>query len=57
MSRSPGPPRWRSGLGVGPCGLLAFTLPVVSVLGGVALLAAGSARWLATRRTRDHQQP
>jgi len=44
-------PRWLAGLGVGLCVLLAVTLPLLSVLGGAALLAVGSLIWLA-RRTR-----
>jgi basic amino acid/polyamine antiporter, APA family len=47
-------PRWLAGLGVGLCLLLAFTLPVVAVLGGAALLAGGSLVWLVTRRARRH---
>jgi hypothetical protein len=30
--------------------LLAFTLPLVAVVGGLVLLTAGSLGWLATRR-------
>jgi basic amino acid/polyamine antiporter, APA family len=45
-------PRWLAGLGVGLCALLAFTLPAVAVVGGLVLLAVGSAVWLATRRRR-----
>jgi APA family basic amino acid/polyamine antiporter len=45
-------PRWMAALGVALCVLLAFTLPLVAVLGGLALLATGSAVWLATRRRR-----
>lgn len=43
-------PRWLAGLGAGLCVLLAFTLPLVAVLGGMVLLATGSLGWLATRR-------
>jgi basic amino acid/polyamine antiporter, APA family len=45
-------PRWLAGLGVGLCVLLAFTLPAVAVVGGLVLLAVGSAVWLATRHRR-----
>jgi basic amino acid/polyamine antiporter, APA family len=47
--------RWPRGLavfGVGLCVLLAFTLPRVSVLGGLVLLVVGSAAWAGTRRDR-----
>lgn len=44
-------PRWLAGLGVGLCVLLASTLPLVAVTGGLALLAVGSLGWLATRRS------
>lgn len=43
-------PRWLAGLGAGLCTLLALTLPLVAVLGGVVLLVSGSLTWLATRR-------
>ncbi len=46
-------PRWLAGLGLAMCLLLAATLPLVAVIGGVALLAIGSLTWLATRRRRD----
>ena len=42
-------PRWLGGLGVGLCALLAGTLPLPSVIGGIALLATGSLVWLARR--------
>jgi basic amino acid/polyamine antiporter, APA family len=45
-------PRWLAGLGVALCVLLAFTLPAVAVVGGLVLLAVGSAVWLATRSHR-----
>lgn len=45
-------PRWLAGLGVVLCVLLALTLPLVAVVGGLALLATGSLTWLATRRAR-----
>jgi basic amino acid/polyamine antiporter, APA family len=45
-------PRWLAGLGVVLCVLLAFTLPLVAVVGGAILLASGSLAWLATRRRR-----
>jgi basic amino acid/polyamine antiporter, APA family len=44
-------PRWLAGLGVGLCVLLAFTLPLVAVTGGAALLLVGSLTWLAARRS------
>jgi basic amino acid/polyamine antiporter, APA family len=51
-------PRWLAGLGVGLCVLLAFTLPLVAVVGGLVLLAVGSLTWLATRHHREaRQQP
>lgn len=45
-------PRWLAGLGVGLCIVLAFTLPTVAVVGGLALLASGSFVWFATRGLR-----
>jgi APA family basic amino acid/polyamine antiporter len=45
-------PRWLAGLGVVLCAVLALTLPSVAVLGGVVLLAVGSAVWLVTRGRR-----
>jgi basic amino acid/polyamine antiporter, APA family len=42
-------PRWLAGLGVALCAVLAFTLPAVAVIGGVALLVIGSLVWLLTR--------
>ena len=36
-------PRWLAALGLGGCALLAFTLPLPSVLAGAAVLAAGAA--------------
>ncbi len=45
-------PRWLAGLGVALCALLAFTLPLVAVVGGVVLLSSGSVVWLATRRSQ-----
>ncbi|MBW3657135.1 MAG: APC family permease [Actinobacteria bacterium] len=45
-------PRWLAGLGVLLCALLAVTLPGVAVVGGAALLTAGSTVWWATRRQR-----
>jgi APA family basic amino acid/polyamine antiporter len=47
-------PRWLAGLGVALCALLAFTLPVVSVIGGLVLLGTGTAGWYATGR---HHRP
>jgi len=41
-------PRWLAGLGVVLCVVLAFTLPLVAVVGGGTLLAIGSAVWLVT---------
>lgn len=43
-------PRWLAGLGVGLCVLLAVTLPMTAVIGGVAVLAVGSLVWAVTRR-------
>ncbi|HVL99346.1 MAG TPA: amino acid permease [Egibacteraceae bacterium] len=45
-------PRWLAGLGVVLCVLLAFTLPLAAVFGGLALLILGSGLWLATRSRR-----
>jgi basic amino acid/polyamine antiporter, APA family len=45
-------PRWLAGLGVALCALLALTLPAVAVVGGLVLLAVGSAVWVATRARR-----
>jgi basic amino acid/polyamine antiporter, APA family len=46
-------PRWLAGLGVALCVLLAFTLPMVAVVGGIILFATGSLGWLATRHARE----
>lgn len=43
-------PRWLAGVGAALCVLLAFTLPLVAVVGGMVLLATGSLGWLAARR-------
>jgi basic amino acid/polyamine antiporter, APA family len=43
-------PRWLAGLGVALCVLLAFTLPLVAVVGGVVLLSLGSLLWLVAHR-------
>lgn len=45
-------PKALAGLGVGLCGLLAITLPLLSVLGGAALLVVGSLVWVTTRSRR-----
>ena len=45
-------PRWLAGLGLALCVVLALTLPFVAVVGGLALLTAGSVGWLATTRRR-----
>jgi basic amino acid/polyamine antiporter, APA family len=45
-------PRWLAGLGVGLCAVLALTLPVVAVAGGLVLLVLGSLAWLVTGRRR-----
>jgi APA family basic amino acid/polyamine antiporter len=45
-------PRWLAALGVALCLVLAVTLPLVAVLGGVALLATGSTVWLVAQRHR-----
>lgn len=39
-------PRWLPGAGVALCALLAATLPLQAVLGGLALLAVGTATWV-----------
>ncbi len=46
-------PRWLAALGVALCLLLAATLPLVAVVGGLTLLTTGSLAWLATRRARQ----
>ncbi len=46
-------PRWLSGLGVALCAVLAFTLPMVAVVGGTILLTVGSLGWVATRGYRQ----
>ena len=38
-------PRALAGLGVAGCALLAFTLPIMSVVGGAIVLALGAAAW------------
>ena len=43
-------PRWLAALGVALCTLLALTLPLVAVVGGMALLASGSIVWLVRQR-------
>jgi APA family basic amino acid/polyamine antiporter len=43
-------PRWMAGAGVAGCAVLAFTLPLEAVTGGVALLAIGALVWLLRRR-------
>ena len=45
--------RWLAGLGVALCALLAFSLPPVAVVGGFALLGAGSLVWIAIQRHRQ----
>lgn len=50
-------PRWLAGLGVALCALLAVTLPLEAVAGGLALLTAGSLVWLATGGTRPAGPP
>jgi basic amino acid/polyamine antiporter, APA family len=45
-------PRSFAGLGIGLCTLLALTLPLVAVTGGLVLLTVGSLGWLLTRRYR-----
>jgi basic amino acid/polyamine antiporter, APA family len=42
-------PRWLAALGVALCAVLAFTLPLIAVVGGLVLLALGSLVWLPTR--------
>ena len=46
-------PRWLAGLGVALCALLALTLPLVAVVGGLVLLAIGSITWFATAGARQ----
>jgi basic amino acid/polyamine antiporter, APA family len=43
-------PRWLAGVGVAGCALLAFTLPLVAVVGGLLVLGAGSIAWLLIHR-------
>ena len=43
-------PRWIAVGGVVGCAVLAFTLPLVAVVGGLLLLATGSLVWRLTRR-------
>lgn len=50
-------PRWLSGLGIAMCVLLASTLPLAAVIGGVALLAVGSLLWLMFGRRGDRTTP
>lgn len=50
-------PRWLAGLGLGLCVLLALTLPSASVLGGLALLAAGLLVRSLTRSRRTPGSP
>ena len=52
-------PRWLAGLGFGMCVLLAVTLPALSVIGGLAVLAVGLGIWFVTRRfvTRRYVGP
>ncbi|MFP4149052.1 MAG: APC family permease [Nitriliruptoraceae bacterium] len=50
-------PRGLAGLGVVLCVALAFTLPLVAVVGGLALLVVGSLLWLATRGRREPPGP
>ncbi len=45
-------PRWLAALGVVLCVVLAVTLPLVAVLGGLALLTIGSAIWSLTGSRR-----
>ncbi len=44
-------PRWLQVVGVGGCGLLAFTLPLASVCTGLLVLGVGSVVWLVRHRT------
>jgi basic amino acid/polyamine antiporter, APA family len=45
-------PRWLAGGGVVGCAVLALSLPVQAVVGGLVLLAGGSLAWWATRSSR-----
>lgn len=38
-------PRWLAGLGLALCALLAFTLPIISGIGGLILLGTETAGW------------
>jgi APA family basic amino acid/polyamine antiporter len=49
-------PRALAASGIAGCAVLAFTLPVTSVLGGVAVLTVGAAIW-AVRHTRRFRSP
>jgi basic amino acid/polyamine antiporter, APA family len=46
-------PRWLAALGVVLCAVLAFTLPLVAVVGGLALLVVGSLVWWAVKSARS----
>ena len=45
-------PRWLAVLGLALCMVLAVTLPLASVIGGLLVLVAGTAGWLTTGRYR-----
>lgn len=45
-------PRWLAALGLVLCVVIAVTLPVASVIGGLMLLALGTVAWFATARHR-----
>lgn len=45
-------PRWLAGLGVVLCAGLALTLPLASVVGGLATLAVGSVAWSVRSTSR-----
>jgi basic amino acid/polyamine antiporter, APA family len=45
-------PRWFAAAGVGGCLLLAASLPLASMLAGVAVLAGGMAAWAVSNRLR-----
>jgi APA family basic amino acid/polyamine antiporter len=46
-------PRWLQALGVLGCGVLAFSLPLASVIGGVVVLALGAVVWLVRHPERN----
>jgi basic amino acid/polyamine antiporter, APA family len=49
-------PRWLAGLGFVLCLVLAATLPLPSVIGGLVVLASGSLVWLVIRQRRSRSR-